>query len=159
MIVMKIKCIIAIFSAIALVLNSNVTIINESVAPWNLTVPWQENLTQNEMDMLAQLVMAEAGNQDLTGKRYVVDVVINRVNDARFPDTIKEVIYQKKQFSCIDDGNFDRCYEKATKDCYDAIKLEYTSMKLDDEILYFSSTEYAVNGKNPFKHGDHWFSY
>lgn len=128
--------------------------------PEELTQPWKEHITQNELDMLAQLVMAEAGNQDLTGKRLVVDVVINRVeNDEYFPDTIEEVIYQNNQFSCIKSGLYDRCSDKVTKECYDAVMLEYTSLKLDDGILYFSSTEKPVNGSDPFKYQDHWFSY
>lgn len=42
-------------------------------------------LVTSEMAMLAQLVQAEAGNQDLTGKRLVADVVLNRVDSERFP--------------------------------------------------------------------------
>lgn len=128
--------------------------------PDQLTQPWKEYITQNELDMLAQLVYAEAGNQDLTGKRLVVDVVINRVESENyFPNTIEEVIYQKNQFSCIESGLYDRCYDKVSKECYDAVILEYTSLKMDDGVLYFSSTEKPVNGTNAFKHQDHWFSY
>lgn len=29
--------------------------------------------------------------------------------------------------------------------------------RLDKEVLYFNGV--YENGKNPFKHGDHWFSY
>lgn len=128
-------------------------------APCELTRPWENEITQNELDIFAQLVMAEAGNQDLTGKRLVADVVINRVNSDEFPDSIESVIRQKKQFSCIEDGGYDRCYGQITKECYDAIIIEYTSQKLDGDVLYFSSTEYAVNGVNPWKHQNHWFSY
>ena len=33
---------------------------------------------EGELELLATLVEAEAGNQDMTGKRLVVDVVLNR---------------------------------------------------------------------------------
>lgn len=127
--------------------------------PEALIQPWKEHITWTERDMLAQLVMAEAGNQDFTGKRLVVDTVINRVVSDDFPDTIEGVIYQKNQFSCIDSGLYDRCYDKVTKECYDAVIIEYTSLKMNDGILYFSSTDKPVNGTNAFKYQDHWFSY
>ena len=49
-----------------------------------------------DLEMITQLVHAEAGNQDIWGKRMVADVVMNRVRDPRFPDTVEEVIFQKK---------------------------------------------------------------
>lgn len=133
----------------------------QAAAPDELIQPYKEYISESELDMFAQLVYAEAGNQDLTGKRLVVDVVINRVNDKSgyFPDSIEEVIYQNNQFSCIKNGFYDSCAGKVTKECYDAVIMEYTSLKLDNGILYFSSTEKPVNGKNAWKYGDHWFSY
>lgn len=67
-------------------------------------------LITDEMRMVAQLVQAEAGNQDLTGKRLVADVVLNRVDSERFPNTVEEVIFQKNpvQFGVTVDGAFDR---------------------------------------------------
>lgn len=67
-------------------------------------------LVTAEMAMLAQLVQAEAGNQDLTGKRLVADVVLNRVESEQFPNTIREVIFQKNpvQFGVTVDGAFGR---------------------------------------------------
>ena len=62
------------------------------------------------MELLAQLIHAEAGNQDIDGKRLVADVVLNRV-DAGFENNIEAVIYQSGQFSSITDGNFDKAFE------------------------------------------------
>lgn len=114
-------------------------------------------ITDAERDMLAQLVMAEAGNQSLLGKRYVVDVVLNRVDSKKFPNTIKGVIYQKNQFSPIKDGGFARVAGKVTKDCYKAVDKELIERK-NSKILFFS------RGKSPyathfFKCGDHWFGW
>ena len=49
----------------------------------------------DDLQLLACIVWAEAGNQDTYGKELVADVVLNRVDDQRFPDTIREVIFQK----------------------------------------------------------------
>lgn len=116
-----------------------------------------EEIRFGEMELIAQLVMAEAGNQDLTGKRYVVDVVLNRVDSDDFPDTVEEVIFQKNQFSVIENGAFDEAGWTITEECYEAVELEYEE-RLNYDILYFSRkpSKYA---SNHFKHQDHWFGW
>ena len=57
----------------------------------------------NEVDfddlyLLARLVESEAGSESYETKMMVASVVMNRVADSRFPDSIREVIYQKGQF-------------------------------------------------------------
>ena len=113
-----------------------------------------------QKEMLAQLVQAEAGNQPLTGMRFVVDVVLNRVDDPRFPDTIEEVIFQggPTQFSVTVNGMFESAADNISKEALLAVELEWEE-RLDYGILYFSSTKTPVNGKNAFKYFDHWFSY
>ena len=61
----------------------------------------EEEILLGEMELLAQLVEAEAGNQPFEGKCLIVDVVINRVESPDFPNTISEVIFQEGQFSVI----------------------------------------------------------
>jgi len=48
-----------------------------------------------EVDLLARLIKAEAESQPYTAKVAVGAVVVNRVQDSRFPKTITDVIYQK----------------------------------------------------------------
>lgn len=45
---------------------------------------------------MAQNIYFEAGNQSLAGKIAVSQVVLNRVLDNNFPDSVCEVIYQAK---------------------------------------------------------------
>ena len=119
-----------------------------------------ECLITDEMRMVAQLVQAEAGNQDLTGKRLVADVVLNRVDSERFPDTIEEVIFQRNpvQFGVTVDGAFERAGGDVSEECFKAVQMEWKrETRLDKNVMYFNGVH--ENGKNPFKHGDHWFSY
>jgi spore germination cell wall hydrolase CwlJ-like protein len=51
-----------------------------------------------EVQCLAMSIYYEAKGESLAGKYAVADVVLNRVEDGRFPDTICEVITQKNQF-------------------------------------------------------------
>lgn len=55
--------------------------------------------TEEELDLLARLVYSESGGESYDTKLRVASVVMNRVVDPNFPNTIREVIYQKNQFS------------------------------------------------------------
>ena len=48
---------------------------------------------------LSRIIYAESGNQSLEGQMAVGNVVLNRVEDPIFPDTIEGVLAQKNQFS------------------------------------------------------------
>lgn len=64
--------------------------------------------TSAEVDLLARLIKAEAESQPYSAKVAVGAVVVNRVQDSRFPKTITDVIYQKDagyyQFSPVVNG-------------------------------------------------------
>lgn len=68
------------------------------------------SVTQSEYENLLRIVEAEAGGEDKVGKMLVANVVLNRVEDEHFPDSINEVIFQSEhgvtQFSPISDGRF-----------------------------------------------------
>ena len=117
----------------------------------------REEIREGEKEELAILVQAEAGNQSLEGKRYVVDVVLNRVADPAFPDSIHEVIFQEGQFSVINDGAYDKACWTVTEECFEAVRLEMEmGEQLDYDVLYFSRGKSSY-GTNWFKIGDHWF--
>ena len=53
-----------------------------------------------ELEMLACVIYQEAGGDSHCDecRRRVADVVLNRVNDSRFPDTMYEVLTAKRQY-------------------------------------------------------------
>lgn len=51
-----------------------------------------------EQKCLAMTIYYEARGEPIVGQYAVADVVLNRVDDERFPDTICAVIKQKNQF-------------------------------------------------------------
>ena len=110
----------------------------------------------DEFWMLVYLVHAEANNQDMTGKKLVVDTVLNRVHDERFPNTIAEVIFQPNQFSPIKDGAYDRAKSEWTQDDYDAVACELID-QVDYDVLYFSAGGYLPYGTPAYKYGGHYF--
>ena len=57
---------------------------------------------------LTHLIYGESSGCSYEHQLYVGSVVLNRVNDNRFPNTIEDVIFQKGQYACIYDGNFNK---------------------------------------------------
>lgn len=53
----------------------------------------------NDIYLLAQLMIHEAGNQGFNGKVAVGEVVVNRLANGSFGNSIEEIIYSPKQFS------------------------------------------------------------
>lgn len=58
--------------------------------------------------ILERIVEAEAGDQDLRGRRLVANVVLNRVKSRKFPNTVKGVVFAHRQFSPISNGSYYR---------------------------------------------------
>jgi len=50
--------------------------------------------------LLALTIWLEARDEPFEGKLAVAQVVMERVADSRWPDTVREVILQPKQFTC-----------------------------------------------------------
>jgi N-acetylmuramoyl-L-alanine amidase len=62
--------------------------------------------TQNsgDLNLLAKCVYAEARGEPYTGQVAVAAVILNRVKNANFPNSISGVIYQPWAFTCVNDG-------------------------------------------------------
>lgn len=119
-----------------------------------------EDITEEEyydsLELLAICVEAEAGNQDLTGKRMVADVIFNRVDDPDFPDSIEEVISQKYAFSSFWDGGMDRVVEPS-KETFLAVRMELEERSWPG-LFYFTAGDWPEYGTPWKKIGDHYFN-
>lgn len=124
-----------------------------------------EEIRDGEIEMLAQLIEAEAGNQDFRGKCLVADVVLNRVASDIFPNTVEEVIQDRwpcVQFSTV--STLDGSYEKAgwyiSDDSRKAAYQEYMAeRRIDANVLYFTAGSYNPFCTPAYKYGDHYFGY
>lgn len=114
-----------------------------------------EELYYDSLELLACCVEAEAGNQGLVGKKYVVDVILNRVDDEDFPDNITDVIMQKNQFSVVSDGRI--WTVEPTEETFQAVTEELEN-RTNHDILYFTSEGFHACGTDWQKVGDHYFS-
>lgn len=91
--------------------------------------------SQEDYQILLRIVQAEAGICDDTGKVLVANVILNRVRNKEFPDTIKEVVYQKSQFSPVANGTINTC--KVTPQTIDCVNRALSGEDYSQGALYF----------------------
>ncbi len=92
----------------------------------------------DDRQMLLKIAMAEAEGESVEGKALVMLVVLNRVWNDDFPRTIKEVIFQTKQFSPVEEGG--RYYTtEPNEECYEALELVMGGWDESQGALYFES--------------------
>lgn len=136
---------------------ANAPQINNASEALNEYVDVEEEKYFDSLEMLAICVEAEAGNQDLMGKRLVVDVILNRVDSDRFPNDIESVISQPYQFATYNDGSMDAVYEPS-EETFKAVQMELEN-RTDSEILFFTAKGFNNYSEPAYKHGDHYFGY
>ncbi len=120
--------------------------------------------SEEDYQVMLKIVQAEAGVCDSTGKILVANVIMNRVRNEEFPDTITEVVYQESQFSPVIDGSIDRV--QVTQDTVDCVNRALDGEDYSQGALYFmnrtASQEVNVSWFDRtltylFCHGSHEF--
>ncbi len=107
-------------------------------------------VSEEDYDALLRLVEAEASGEDIKGKLLVANVVLNRVKSGAFPDTIKEVIYQRQngraQFSPVATGKIDRV--AVSEETVEAVERALCGEDESAGALYFVAPAYADAGNH-----------
>lgn len=119
------------------------------------TEPEVPSVSQEEIELIALCVMAEAEGECEYGQRLVIDVILNRVDDPHFPDTICDVIYQKNQFAGMYGDRITRCY---VKDELVQLVREELENRTDYDVVFFRTGHYHSYGVPKFQVGAHYFS-
>ena len=112
-------------------------------------------MSNEEIELIALVTMAEAEGEPEEGKRLVIDTILNRVDHKRFPNTVSDVIYQKDQFTSMWNGRLNSCY--ASDDICKLVKEEVKSRK-DSNVIFFRTSRYSDYGSPMFQVGHHYFS-
>ena len=101
--------------------------------------------TKDDIENLMRIVQAEAGGEDRKGKLLVANVVINRVKNAKFPNNITDVIFQKKknvtQFSPVSNGAIYNV--NISEDTRDAVYSALYGEDVSEGALFFMARQYA----------------
>ncbi|CAM3710966.1 cell wall hydrolase [Mesobacillus zeae] len=101
-------------------------------------------IDEEERVLLARLVHAEAKGEPYDGKVEVANVVLNRVENEQFPDTIQGVIYQKNAFEPVQNGSINKpADQESVKAVEEALTEE--GQGNDDELLYFYNPDTATS--------------
>lgn len=91
--------------------------------------------SEKDYQVLQKIVQAEAGICDMKGRILVANVIVNRVNDAEFPGSISEVVFQKSQFSPIQDGRYYTC--EVEPETVEAVNRALAGEDYSQGALYF----------------------
>lgn len=110
-------------------------------------------ITPKERDLFLRCIQAEAGNQPADGRQAAAEVILNRVADARFPNTITDVIMQSGQFGVVSNGSIETAVPDGTTVKAVEAALE-GSTALDDDYVFFNNQPI---GRDTIKIGDHYF--
>lgn len=118
------------------------------------------NITNEELLLLSKLVTGEARGESYEGQVAVAAVVINRVKDPRFPNTIRDVIYQKNAFSVVKDGSINM---QPTESAYTAAQEALYGSDPTNRAIYFWNPDIAtckwIKTLNPYMRiGNHVFA-
>ena len=118
------------------------------------------SITNDELYLLSKLVSSEARGESYEGQVAVAAVVINRVLDSRFPNNIKDVIYQKNDFSVVNNGEI---YKNPTDSAYKAAREALYGKDPTSGAIYFWNPEIAtcswIKTLDPYKRiGNHVFA-
>ena len=92
------------------------------------------NLNDEEIMLLSKLVAGEARGESYEGQVAVAAVVINRVKDSRFPNTLEGVIYQKNAFSVVKNGKINA---EPTSSTYRAAQEALYGNDPTNDAIYF----------------------
>ncbi|MGM0472035.1 MAG: cell wall hydrolase, partial [Bacillota bacterium] len=101
----------------------------------------QNNFEQQQVMTLARAINGEARGESFRGQVGVGAVILNRVQNSNFANSIREVIYQQGQFSAVSDGQVNL---PPTDSSIQAAKAALLGYDPTGDALYFYNPEVAT---------------
>jgi len=135
------------------------------VVPTNI-IPLEDNesssdvilVSPDERELLLQLVFCEGNTESLTCQMAILQVVFNRVESDKFPNTIYEVLYQDNQFTSVGTQWFNNAKHNETNEL--ALDLVLSGNKvIPENVLYFWTTGIDVETKGSWVNKMHENNY
>lgn len=99
---------------------------------------------------LAMNMFFEARNEPLQGQQMVAEVTLNRVASPHYPDTVCEVVWQRKQFSWTHDGKHDDPTRMSYLD-----RESWKTIKLAAELMLADPDSYVPKTGSTHYHADY----
>jgi len=127
---------------------------------WIEEQPEEENkylidVTQEDIDLMARVVMSEASTLSLDAKQAIAQTIVNRVRtdfyDFKDQNSVSEVVYHPNAYSTQDNG-------EPNEDCYRAVEAALMYEGFPTDMFWFREDHYHNFG-TPYCHiGTTYFS-
>lgn len=91
----------------------------QTLSALGITIGTIPEATEANINLLAQIISAEARGEPYVGQVAVGAVILNRIEHPSFPSTLSGVIYQNGAFTAIVDGQF---WEPIASSAYNAAR-------------------------------------
>ena len=103
------------------------------------------DIKQDDLYWLSRIISAESRGESMAGKIAVGTVVMNRVKSSMYPDTVYDVIFDRKygtQFTPVASGTI---YNNPTAESIEAAKRVLAGERTNSRILFFVNEKLAPN--------------
>jgi len=107
--------------------------------------------TEEEIELMARVVMSEASLLPIEGKQAVAQTIINRMLSSKFPNSIEEVVNQPYQYSTADNGT-------PNSECYEAVEAACKYEGFPTDMYYFRTGHYHSFAEDYCQIGNTYFS-
>ena len=104
--------------------------------------------TDEETLILAALIQAEAANQGDAGRLAVGSVVMNRVANGRFPNSVSGVVYASGQFAPVTSGRVAIILAEGPNSACQRAAAQAIAGNTNTDALFFCTYSYAQNLHN-----------
>ena len=113
--------------------------------------------TDEDLLWLARIVDIEARDGSVVKKTAVANVVLNRVADPRFPNTIREVIFQRGQFPPAYYSSFSTLQPR--ENSFIAARRAMLGIQVAEDCLYFNMVPFKSKAEDFYKNieGDYFY--
>jgi len=108
------------------------------------TVSFANASNTSDVQLMARAINGEARGEPYEGQVAVGAVILNRVKDSRFPNTISGVIYQPGAFTAVADGQINVAIEEGST-VYKAAKDAMNGWDPTSGCVYYFNPNTATN--------------
>lgn len=122
--------------SVANLLGARVEFIDWDTPVQVLTNP-QRAYTEDDLYWLSRIISAESKGEGLKGQIAVGNVILNRVDSEEFPDTIKEVIFDRRNGVQFEPTSNLTIYDEPTEQSVLAARLALAGADAAENCLYF----------------------
>ena len=144
-----------IIEELSVIVEEDIVPVDDIIETEEITDEFIFDVSEEDIELLALVTMAEAEAECEEGKRLVIDTILNRVDSEHFDNTISEVIYAPNQFTSMHNGRIEKCY--VSDDIYQLV-IEELQNRTNYEVLYFTADYYGAYGTPMFSIENHYFS-